>query len=168
MKDLLDLLGGLVAPTQNTDLTLLLGNVTRMFGASPFFKVIVHSDKNVSVRLIATIHSLSLTHQWRTIILNSCFLLRSIKAHGKVARLISPGDSRRMRGRCRSSLPARMTLEERARGQHVKNAVYPHVTTDSGSDYHSFLHFWADMVDTGGGLLIRCILFVSTNPWLLL
>ncbi|KAH9502494.1 hypothetical protein Btru_068833 [Bulinus truncatus] len=49
VADLLDLLGGLVAHTEAADLTMLLGNVTRMFGASPFFKVVVHSDKNVSL-----------------------------------------------------------------------------------------------------------------------
>ncbi|GFS16036.1 endothelin converting enzyme-like 1 [Elysia marginata] len=41
-------LGGLNGPTENRNLTILLANVTRMFGASPFFKVLVHTDKSVS------------------------------------------------------------------------------------------------------------------------
>ncbi|GFO22230.1 hypothetical protein PoB_004873500 [Plakobranchus ocellatus] len=41
--------GGLKGPTDAKNMTLLLANVTRMFGASPFFKVFVHSDKSISL-----------------------------------------------------------------------------------------------------------------------
>ncbi|RUS81385.1 hypothetical protein EGW08_010857, partial [Elysia chlorotica] len=49
VSDVLKKLGGLNGPTENRNLTMLLANVTRMFGASPFFKVYVHSDKSVSL-----------------------------------------------------------------------------------------------------------------------
>lgn len=52
VADVTDSLGGLAMPESSNgklDLTPLVANVTRLYGATPFFRVIVHAPRKISV-----------------------------------------------------------------------------------------------------------------------
>ncbi|XP_025099041.1 uncharacterized protein LOC112566849 isoform X2 [Pomacea canaliculata] len=53
VAEVIDALGGLSAPERdgvsNFDITPLVANVTRLYGASPFFRVVVHGPNKISI-----------------------------------------------------------------------------------------------------------------------
>lgn len=65
MAEVIDALGGLSAPERdgvsNFDITPLVANVTRLYGASPFFRVVVHGPNKISVSRPHTVVVLSLS-----------------------------------------------------------------------------------------------------------